>query len=124
MKTGLILVLLTIGAVAKDNNPVVTIQIVDAQTSVRQWLYRVPGYDSTRCGTNGCTTIYDYPSTGSVNVGQVHVILWCQAEWRHCYTLEPGSYQAELEENVVWIISYDLDGKKGHRTKYHWTDRW
>ncbi len=126
---------LVIPSAAKDkDNPVVTIEVVDAQTSVRQWLYSVPGYDSTRCGTNGCTTIYNYPSTGSVNIGQVHVfatmpngqhvVLWCQAGWRHCRTPQPGSYQAELEGNTVWITGYALDGKQVSRTKYHWTDRW
>lgn len=52
-----------------------------------------------------------------------HVTLWCQAGFRHCAYLQPGSYTAELSGNVVWMHAHDLEGKD-HKIKYHAVGGW
>ena len=121
-------------ALAHKKNPLISIQVVDSKSSVREWLYDVPGYINTTCWGNTCWTTYNYPSTGEIDINQVHVfatmpggqhiVLWCQAGWRHCYNLAPGAYRAELQGNTVWLFSYDLDGRTVHRTKYRYATNW
>lgn len=53
-----------------------------------------------------------------------HIRLWCQAGFRRCSNLSPGSYAAELSGNTVWVQAYDLDGIKHHKVKYRFSGGW
>jgi hypothetical protein len=52
-----------------------------------------------------------------------HVTLWCQAGFRHCYYLQPGSYTAEVKGNSLWMYVHDLSGKE-RKIKYHAVGGW
>jgi hypothetical protein len=52
-----------------------------------------------------------------------HVTLWCQAGFRHCYYLQPGSYTAEVKGNSLWMYAHDLSGRE-HKVKYHAVGGW
>ena len=43
--------------------------------------------------------------------------LWCQQGFRKCASLEPGSYQAQIDGNSLFVIAHDLSGKE-KRVKY------
>ncbi len=52
-----------------------------------------------------------------------HVTLWCQAGFRHCSTLSPGNYSAEVKGNTAWVYTHDLSGKE-QKVKYHAVGGW
>lgn len=93
--SGLCLLLSTVACLAKDN-PRITIQVVDAQSSTRHITYTIPGtneHSTTNCngnatatdtgsgtvvanGATNCTTTATPatpPSTGAINIAQPHV---------------------------------------------------
>ena len=91
---------------------------------------------TTANGTTNCTTTTrpgSAPVTHTRNIAQEHVhvvmpdgsrvTLWCQAGFRHCACLQPGSYTAELSRNVVWMHAHDLEGKD-HKIKYDAVGGW
>jgi len=91
---------------------------------------------ATANGTTDCTTTTTPArpaSTGVRYIPQAHVhaimsdgrriTLWCQAGFRHCNTLEPGTYAAEIVGNSVWVYGHDLGGKE-HKIKYRYEGGW
>jgi len=52
-----------------------------------------------------------------------HVALWCQAQWRRCDNLRPGSYTAEIDGGSVRIYAPDLS-QKVHKIKYKDVGGW
>ena len=110
------------------------------------------GSSNTTCGTNGtaidtgtvtsinantnCTTTSTAPTPPQTHTRTIaqehvyaimpdgaHVTLWCQAGFRHCYYLQPGSYTAEVKGNSLWMYAHDLSGKT-HKTKYRAVGGW
>jgi hypothetical protein len=154
--SALLLLCFAIAVSAKDK-PRITVQVVDTQTSERQYTYTTrgtAGTSSTTCNTNGNGTVYGTSSgstiDGTINTSSntncttttqpgtppttqvrsitqehvrvimadgTHVTLWCQAGFRSCASLRPGSYSAEVKGNTVWIYAHDLSGKE-HKIKY------
>lgn len=45
------------------------------------------------------------------------VVLWCQQGFRKCSALAPGSYQAELDGNSLFVYVPELSGRE-HKVKY------
>jgi hypothetical protein len=142
---------------AKDK-PRITIEVVNSETSQRQYTYTTPGRkgtSETNCTTNGTTngTINDYgvgpiqtnstgnadtncattktaatpPQTHVSSITQEHVnailpdgrqvTLWCQEGFRHCDNLLPGKYEAETDDNALFVFVHDLSGKE-RKIKY------
>jgi hypothetical protein len=110
------------------------------------------GTSSTTCNTNGsaidtgsvtsinantdCTTTSTPATPPQTHVRSIaqehvfaimpdgsHVTLWCQAGFRHCYYLQPGTYTAEVKGNSLWMYAHDLSGKV-HKVKYHAVGGW
>lgn len=141
-------------ALAKEHQQV-AVEVVDSETSMRQFTYFIPGtpsrsttncnqnatiYDSggstaTASGTENCTTTTTPGRPPSTELGQIaqdhvraviegqHVMLWCQAGFRHCAHLRPGTYFGEIKGSAVWLDVYDL-GHKKHRIKYRDAGGW
>lgn len=133
------------------DKPIVTIQIISSQASVRESTTVVPataGKSTTDCDTTGhvnddrisantnCTTktAPGQPAQTLVNRTQEehvraimpngdHVVLWCQEGLRRCVSLEPGSYEAELKGDAAWVYTHDLAGKL-RKTKYRAVGGW
>jgi len=56
-----------------------------------------------------------------------HVVLWCQAQWRKCASLAPGTYQAEPDGNTalrLYVYSLVDKTKLVGKIKYHVADTW
>lgn len=152
-----LLVVTSSASFAKDK-PKITIEVVNSETSQRQYTYTTPGRKGTaqtNCTTNGTTsgTINDYGvgpiqtnSTGNANTNCTttttaarppqtrtesitqehvyailpdgrHVILWCQQGYRRCDDLQPGSYEAEIDGNSLFVFVHELSGKE-RKIKY------
>jgi hypothetical protein len=93
-------------------------------------------YTTTNATTN-CTTTPGspaYTTHGSIAQDTTHaimpdgtrVLLWCQAGFRKCSTLAPGTYQAEADgDNAlrVYVFSLVTHKPKG-KIKYHVTGTW
>lgn len=142
--------LLPVFVFGKDK-PIVTIQVVSSQASVRESSTVVPataGKSTTDCDTTGnvngdhinastdCTTktAPGQPAQTLVNRTQEehvraimpngdHIMLWCQEGLRRCVSLEPGSYEAELKGDSAFVYTHDLSGKV-RKTKYHAVGGW
>jgi hypothetical protein len=80
---------------------------------------------TTTPGTPGHTVEREIPQAHvfAVMPDGSHVTLWCQVALRHCATLSPGSYQAEVKGNVAWIHVKKLDGSDS-KIKYHSVGGW
>jgi len=53
-----------------------------------------------------------------------HVTLWCQEGWRrHCASLQPGNYDAEVKGDAAGIHTHDLSGKV-RKVKDHAVGGW
>jgi hypothetical protein len=169
MKKSSLILCIAIGALAfgKDK-PTITIEVVDSQSSTRQFSYTTPGSagtSKTTCATNGTANTYGNASTygnntsynGSTDVNantnctttstaatpaqrQVgyiaqehvhaimpdgsHITLWCQAGFRKCANLRPGTYTAEIDGgSSLWIHALDLS-QKVHKIKYRDVGGW
>lgn len=95
------------------------------------------GGTATANGTTNCTTTTN-PGSSARTVQRAiqqehvraimpdgkHITLWCQAGFRRCSALSPGSYLAELSGNTVWIEGVDLDGVTKHKVKYRFVGGW
>lgn len=46
-----------------------------------------------------------------------HVILWCQQGYRRCDDLQPGSYEAGIDGNSLFVFVHELSGKE-RKIKY------
>jgi hypothetical protein len=142
--------LITALAFGKDK-PTVTIQVVSSQGSKREYTYTTPataGTSTTSCNTNGsvngdyvnantdCSTTSTPGTPASSHTSYIpqehvyaimpdgnHVTLWCQEGWRHCASLQPGHYDAELKGDAAWIHTHDLSGKV-RKVKYHAVGGW
>jgi len=85
---------------------------------------------NTNTQTN-CTTTSTAPTPPTVHtntIAQEHisavlpngqnVTLWCQAGFRKCASLQPGTYEAEITGgSTMNVFIYDLQGKE-HKIKY------
>src|SRR6266849_2471683 len=154
-------------AFGKDK-PTITIQIVDSQSSTRQFSYTTPGRagtSNTTCNTNGtadtygnatsygnntnysgstnlnantaCSTTSTAPTPPQTHVGNIaqehvhaimpdgsHIALWCQAGFRRCANLRPGTYTAEIDGgSSLRIYAVDLS-QKVHKIKYRDVGGW
>ena len=118
-----------------------------------QYIPGTAGHSSTNCngnatvyggggiatanGTTNCqttTTPGRAPTTIQRSIEQMHVLavmpdgrritLWCQAGFRRCNNLLPGSYETEIKGNTVWVYTHDLDGITEHRVKYRFVGGW
>ncbi|HEV2491587.1 MAG TPA: hypothetical protein VG204_00790 [Terriglobia bacterium] len=94
------------------------------------------GGTATANGTTDCTTTTTPGRPASTGVRYIpqahvhaimsngaHITLWCQAGFRHCNNLEPGTYGAEIVDNSVWVYTHDLGGKE-HKIKYRYVGGW
>ena len=121
------------------NKPTVTIQVVSSQASTREFTYTAPATaakSTTNCDTSGdiigdhvsasadCVTKSTPGKPGDTTVTHIeqehvrvvmpngdHITLWCQEGWRHCASLQPGNYDAEIKGDAAWIHTHDLSGK-------------
>jgi hypothetical protein len=128
------------------------IQVVDTavtETSSNTGVSAYTGYSTTKCDTSGgygnspnsrgpanCTTkgvtggaghSVD-KSTLHINVHAVlpdgtHTTLWCQTSLRHCTSLSPGAYVAEVKGNDAWVHITKLDGTDD-KIKFRSTGGW
>jgi hypothetical protein len=134
---------LAIALLAKDK-PTIKIQVVETQTSQREFAMYYPGTpakSTTNCDIHETTADFTTtttpgrePSTVINSIEQAHVkaimqdgrhvTLWCQHGVRRCKKLTPGYYNAELAGNSVWIQVYDLDGTTMHKIKYRYEGGW
>lgn len=136
-----------LACLAKDQQ-VVRIEVVGTQSGERaysQYVLGTAGHSTTNCtGTsnggyetatcNTSTTPATPPSyvtrsirqeyVHAVMPGGQHVMLWCQAGFRKCANLIPGSYAAELSGNTLRIQVYELDGVKYRLIKYRFAGGW
>jgi hypothetical protein len=169
MKKLTLLLTISLAALAfgKDK-PTVTIQIVDSQSSTRQFSYTTPGRagtSNTTCNTSGtadtsgnatsygnntsyngstdlnantnCTTTSTAETPPQTHVRQIaqehvhaimpdgsHITLWCQAGFRKCANLRPGTYTAEIDGgSSLRIYVVDL-AQNVHKIKYRDVGGW
>jgi hypothetical protein len=93
-------------------------------------------YATTNATTN-CTTKPGSPAytthgyiaqntTHAIMPDGTHVMLWCQAGFRKCSNLAPGTYQAEADgDNALRVYVYSLVTHKPQgKLKYHVTGTW
>lgn len=83
------------------------------------------GNANTDCTTT--TTAATAPQTHTRFITQEHVyailpdgrrvILWCQQGYRRCDDLQPGSYEAEIDGNSLFVFVHELSGKE-RKIKY------
>ena len=52
-----------------------------------------------------------------------HVTLWCKTSVRHCVSLSPGEYAAEVKGNEAWVHVPKMDGSDD-KIKYRSTGGW
>jgi hypothetical protein len=142
--------LMAISTSGKDKQSV-TIQVVASTPSVREFRYTSPATASkstTDCNTTGtigdgsinantdCTTTTMPGKPTETHVTHIpqehvsaimpngdHVILWCQVSWRRCVSLQPGSYEAEVKGNAVWMYTHELSGNV-RKVKYQAVGGW
>lgn len=142
--------LMALSASGKDKQTV-TVQVVSSKDSVREITYTSPATASkstTNCNTNGtmddgsvnantdCATTTTPGRPAETHVTEIpqehvsaimpngdHVTLWCQAGWRHCVSLQPGSYEAEVKGDAIWIHTHELSGAI-RKVKYHAVGGW
>ena len=94
------------------------------------------GNVTTANGTTQCTTTTTPGTPATTGVRSIpqahvhaimpdgtHITLWCQSGFRHCSSLNPGYYSAEVDGNSVWMFGRDLGGKE-HKIKYHYVGGW
>lgn len=112
-----------------NTKSVVTVVRTETNVETRNF----PGINIAMCATTySCSSVYTYPSTGSVTVVYIfavlngqHAILSCIEGFQGCSDLEPGDYKGNLRwksSNAVTIISYD--GRKKYRNQFYWTGKW
>ncbi|MHB1938587.1 MAG: tetratricopeptide repeat protein [Acidobacteriaceae bacterium] len=83
------------------------------------------GNANTNCTTT--TTAATPPQTYVRSIAQEHVsailpdgrqvTLWCQQGYRRCDDLQPGSYEAEVDGNSLFVFVHELSGKE-RKIKY------
>lgn len=142
--------LITVSTCGKDKQ-IITIQVVESKASVREFRGTLPATASkstTDCDTNGtindtsihantdCTTTTTPGRPAQPIVTHIpqehisaimpngdHVTLWCQVSWRRCVSLQPGSYEAEVKGNAVWMYTHELSGSI-RKVKYQAVGGW
>ncbi len=104
------------------------------------------GHSETNCNTMGNATLTGTTAYGSANTNcsttttpgrapQIatrtvaeeyvkallpdgrNVVLWCQQGYRKCLPLAPGSYEAQIDGNALFIFVPELSGKE-RKVKY------
>jgi len=94
--------------------------------------------DATTNATTTCTTTPGTPaytthrqimqeSIRAIMPDGTHVVLWCQAQWRKCSSLAPGSYKAEPDgKSALKLYVYSLVDRTKliGKIKYHIADTW
>lgn len=94
--------------------------------------------NATTNATTNCTTTQGtpaYTTRGQIRQESIHaimpdgthVVLWCQAGFRKCASLAPGTYRAELDgKSTLRLYVYSLVDKTKliGKIKYHVADTW
>jgi len=142
--------LTAISVFGKDKQTI-TIQVVESRASMREFTGTLPataGKSTTDCDTSGtinddrisahtdCTTTSTPGKPAQTIVTRIpqehvsaimpngdHVTLWCQVSWRRCVSLQPGSYEAEVQGNAVWVYTHELSGSV-RKVKYQAVGGW
>lgn len=91
---------------------------------------------ATANGSSNCTTTTTPGRPAVTRTGSIpqvfvraimpdgrHVTVWCQAGFRSCNPLSPGSYGATQDGNSLWIYGTEFSGKE-RKTKYRYQGDW
>lgn len=115
MKNYVLLALaLAASAFAKDKpTPQYQIEVLGTDTTARPYF----NYSANSLGAYAHTGVIRGAEVSAIMPDGTHVTLVCHQGLRKCAALAPGTYNAKISGNSVFIVAHQLDGKE-FRIKY------